>query len=128
MHPGENTVVTRQLSPNENIRRHKNVLKKPVVNNIKLLKYPLTKASSHEPFIVSCSRGPAGPEIPQLLILAVSSAHQPLRSSWLHRMWTQLLVVVGYYGLSAPRLCLAFREEPSLVVTFKLFRRKTRGI
>lgn len=36
-------------------------------------------------------------------------------------MWTQLLVIVGYYGLAAPTLCLAFREEPSLVVTFQLF-------
>lgn len=34
-------------------------------------------------------------------------------------MWTQLLVIVGYYGLAAPRLCLARREEPSLVAMFK---------
>ena len=42
-------------------------------------------------------------------------------------MWTQLLVIVGYYGLAAPRLYLAFREEPSLVVTFKLFSEENQG-
>lgn len=43
-------------------------------------------------------------------------------------MWIQLLVIVGYYGLAAPRLCLAFREEPSLVVTFQLLFSGKPGI
>lgn len=34
-------------------------------------------------------------------------------------MWTQLLVVVEYYGLVAPGVCLAFREKQFLVVTFQ---------
>lgn len=36
-------------------------------------------------------------------------------------MWNQLLVIVGYYGLAAPRLCLALRDKPSLAVTFSPF-------
>lgn len=49
-------------------------------------------------FIASCSRGPGGPEIPQLLILAgpgrsgCQPLRKPLRLSWLHHMWSQLLV------------------------------------
>lgn len=35
-------------------------------------------------------------------------------------MWPQLRVIVEYYGLAAPRLCLAFREEPSLAVMLQL--------
>lgn len=66
-----------------------------------------------------------GPEIPQLFFFRRSFSppagqEDVTRFSWLHHMWTQLLVIVGYYGLTAPRLCLASRAEPSLVVTFKL--------
>lgn len=72
--------------------------------------------------VVSFSRGPVGPAIPQLVILAASSARQHdrklLRPSWLRHMWMQLLVIVGHYGPAALRPRLAFREEPTFAVTF----------
>lgn len=80
----------------------------PSVNKAKLQKILPPNGwsqSSCERFYRFLSRGPAGPEIPQLLILAAGSVRQPvrkpLRLSWPHHMWTQLLVIVGYYGLVA---------------------------
>lgn len=99
-----------------------------IVNNPILPKYPSTKQLERVfmwtfyHFLLQRSSGTRDPTAVNfsrsLSLASRSGSHYVF--SWLHHMWTQLLVVVGYYGLAAPRLCLAFREEPSLAVTFQL--------
>lgn len=48
----------------------------PSQTTLKVLKHSWT-GSACEHLIISCSRGPAGPAIPQLLILAGPSIHRP---------------------------------------------------
>lgn len=72
--------------------------------------------SSCERFFISCSRGPAGPEIPQLLILAgpvsLPAAQEAVTFFMASPHVDPAACYWEYYGLAAPTLCLAVREEP----------------